>query len=262
MMDFILLRKTYKLLLLCCLCLPASLLFAEENINQQINFAERLTRLEEGQKAILLEMRTRFQAVDQRFQDMEKRFEQRFEAIDQRFEAIDQRFDAIEQRFESIDQRFISIDQRFESVLREMDKRFEALNMRIDDRFSSIDDRFTSIDNHFNYLNNFCIALMTSIIALFGYTVWDRKTAMDKADERFEKIILKYFNQYDIKPDQNMDNDVTESDKQQTIATKQYDNTLSIIQDKLNYILDVISQVPEIKQIMNAGKVQGKLVPA
>jgi len=255
-MDFKLSRNVYKLLLLCCLCLPASLLFAEENINQQINFAERLTRLEEGQKAILLEMRTRFQAVDQRFQDMEKRFEQRFEAIDQRFKAIDQ-------RFEAIDQRFISIDQRFESILREMDKRFEALNMRIDDRFTSIDNRFTSIDNQFNYLNNFSIALLTSILALFGYTVWDRKTAMDKADERFEKIILKYFKQYNIHPDQTLDDASTESDKQQTSAKKKdHDNTLSIIQDKLNYILDVISQVPEIKQIMNAGKVQGNLVPA
>jgi len=43
---------------------------------------ERLTRLEEGQKAILREMDKRFEAMDKRFEDMDKRFE----AMDKRFE--------------------------------------------------------------------------------------------------------------------------------------------------------------------------------
>lgn len=45
---------------------------------------ERLTRLEEGQKAILREMDKRFESIDNRF-----------ELIDNRFESIDKRFDQL-----------------------------------------------------------------------------------------------------------------------------------------------------------------------
>ena len=52
---------------------------------------ERLTRLEEGQKAILREMDKRFESIDKRFESIDKRFE----SIDKRFESIDKRFDQI-----------------------------------------------------------------------------------------------------------------------------------------------------------------------
>jgi len=60
------------------------------------NVIERLTRLEEGQKAILREL------------------DQRFESIDKRLESIDKRFESIDKRFESIDKRFESIDKQFD----------------------------------------------------------------------------------------------------------------------------------------------------
>ena len=52
---------------------------------------ERLTRLEEGQKAILREMDKRFKSIDNRFESIDKRFE----SIDKRFESIDKRFDQL-----------------------------------------------------------------------------------------------------------------------------------------------------------------------
>jgi len=62
---------------------------------------ERLTRLEENQKAIL-----------QRIDDLEKRFEARFEDLEKRFEA----------RFESVDKRFEDINRRFEDLGRQLDR--------------------------------------------------------------------------------------------------------------------------------------------
>jgi len=72
---------------------------------------ERLTRLEENQKAIL-----------QRIEDLEKRFEARFEAIEKRFEAIDKRFEDINRRFEDINRRFEDINKRFEDIGRQLDR--------------------------------------------------------------------------------------------------------------------------------------------
>ncbi|CAN2042008.1 hypothetical protein GMMP15_660051 [Candidatus Magnetomoraceae bacterium gMMP-15] len=47
---------------------------------------ERLTRLEEGQKAILREMDKRFEAMDKRFERMLQEMNNRFEAVDNRFD--------------------------------------------------------------------------------------------------------------------------------------------------------------------------------
>lgn len=60
---------------------------------------ERLTRLEEGQKAILREM------------------DKRFEAIDKRFEAIEGRFDSIEGRFDQLINLFIGIVVAFAGIV-------------------------------------------------------------------------------------------------------------------------------------------------
>jgi len=61
---------------------------------------ERLTRLEEGQAALLREM-------NQRFDEMNR-------SIDQRFESVNQRFDGMNL---SINQRFESMDKRLDMVV-------------------------------------------------------------------------------------------------------------------------------------------------
>ena len=66
---------------------------------------ERLTRLEENQKAIL-----------QRIEDLEKRFEAHFEAIDKRFEDISKRFEDINKRFEDINKRFEDIGRQLDRM--------------------------------------------------------------------------------------------------------------------------------------------------
>jgi len=60
---------------------------------------ERLTRLEEGQKAILREM------------------DKRFESIDKRFESIDKRFESIDKRFDQMINIFIAIVASFSAIV-------------------------------------------------------------------------------------------------------------------------------------------------
>lgn len=63
---------------------------------------ERLTRLEEGQKAILRE-------------------------LDKRFEAVDKRFEAVDKRFESIDKRFESVDAQLKQFRDDMNAQFDRM---------------------------------------------------------------------------------------------------------------------------------------
>ena len=115
---------------------------------------ERLTRLEEGQKAIIREM-------------------------DQRFESMDQRLESMDQRLESMDKRFDSIDNRFESI---------------DKRFDSIDNRFQEINARFEQLNNLVIGILASfaalVAAIIGFAIWDRMSFLSRAREQAKEVYL------------------------------------------------------------------------
>ena len=72
----------FLVLMLCCQAISWAYETAPRISDREI--VERLTKLEEGQKAILRE-------IDKRFESMDKRFE----SIDKRFESIDKRFDQL-----------------------------------------------------------------------------------------------------------------------------------------------------------------------
>ena len=122
---------------------------------------ERLTRLEEGQKAIIREM-------------------------DQRFESMDKRLESMDKRLESMDKRFVSIDKRFDSI----DNRFES----IDKRFDSIDNRFQEINARFEQLNNLVIGILASfaalVAAIIGFAIWDRMSFLSRAREQAKEVYL------------------------------------------------------------------------
>ncbi len=98
---------------------------------------ERLSKLEEGQKAILREMDQRFESIDQRFESLN----QRFESIDQRFESIDQKFDQLTNLLIAIISAFAGIvavtigfaiwDRR--TMIRPFETKVRALENRIED---------------------------------------------------------------------------------------------------------------------------------
>ena len=105
---------------------------------------ERLTRLEEGQKALQKEQRLLREEMNRRFEEMNRRFEERFKAIDKRFEDIDKRFE-------------------------DMDKRFDLLNKRITDLV--------------HMATTMMVVFGGLVVAMMGLVFWDRRTLIDKAKE-------------------------------------------------------------------------------
>ncbi|MFW5801600.1 MAG: hypothetical protein ACOCVC_06180 [Spirochaeta sp.] len=73
---------------------------------------ERIVRVEEGLKALHVQMELRFDQADKFSELMEQRFEQ------------------IAKEIEQIDKRFEQVDKRFEDLIHYMDKRFEAFDRR------------------------------------------------------------------------------------------------------------------------------------
>ncbi len=78
-------------------------------------------------------------------------------------------------------QRFEASDQRFDQIQASMDQRFEA----VDKRFAQSDIQMGRL--HSTMLSVFSV-LGALIIALFGYVVWDRRTALKPLEERFNQL--------------------------------------------------------------------------
>ncbi|KPA13095.1 conserved hypothetical protein, membrane [Candidatus Magnetomorum sp. HK-1] len=215
----IIFQPIYFYLMITYTILTGSFVLAIEP-DQQINLkiVDRLARIEEGQKAIISEMRTRFEAVDERFEAVDKRFE----AVDKRFEAVDKRFEAM---LREMNQRFESVDQRFESMLREISQRFESVDKRID------------------LLSNYIIAMsgmfLSMFLAIIGYAIWDRRTILEKAQKKTEQLIHDHVQQ-----------------SQQPQQPQQPQLFPINAQEKLNQMMDIMKQMsekfPEMRTMMQA----------
>jgi len=166
----------FVIIMLIVVCVFGYVHAEDFSINQtSLNLVERIARIEEGQKAIVTEMRARFKAVDERFEMLEKSIEKRFESIEKRFESIDKRFEMMEKNW----------DKRFESLTRELNQRFENVDKRID----------YLVSQNASQANMF-FAMFTAIIALFAYVIWDRKTAFNKAFSEATKYFDQIFQSY------------------------------------------------------------------
>jgi DNA repair exonuclease SbcCD ATPase subunit len=138
------------------LCIEAAVAYGQDVSISSREIVERLTRLEEGQKALL-----------QRLEDSEKMLHQRIDAVQQRLEdglaVVNQRFEAVNQRFEAINQRFDAINQRFDTT----DKRISELREFL--------------------LWGFGVTF-AGIFALVGFVLWDRRTALTPAVRRIDDL--------------------------------------------------------------------------
>jgi len=203
-----------------------------------LNILERLTRLEESQKALLSEMRTRFEAVDKRFEAVDKRFEALLREMSQRFETLDKRIDALDKRIDSLD------------------KRIDSLGKRID-----------SLEKQISNLGSYNIAIITTLLALIAFIIWDRRTAFEKAfnrafDQAFEKIealfqdhIEKFHTSQSVEKidrpekDSSLEKYVNNSDTEtkRNVAPSTIPQN---IQDMFHEILVFMNQFPEMRQRM------------
>ncbi len=68
----------------------------------------------------------------------------------------------------------------------------QALAQRIEQTQAATDQRFDSSDQRFEQMHSTMIAIFSGlgalIIALFGYVVWDRRTALKPLEERFNLL--------------------------------------------------------------------------
>ena len=113
---------------------------------------ERLTRLEEGQKALQKEQRLLREEMNKRFDEMNKRFEERFDAIDRRFEEMNRRFE----------------------------ERFDEMNKRFEQRFDEMDKRITDL---VHTANTMMVVFGGLVVAMMGLVFWDRRTLIEKAKD-------------------------------------------------------------------------------
>jgi exonuclease VII large subunit len=190
-----------------------------------LNLVERLARLEEGQKAIIVEMRTRFESVNKRF-----------ELIDQRFELNDKRMDSLENR----------------------------LNKRMDSLENQLNKRMDSLENQISQQGSYLFAMLAAIISLFAYMIWDRKTAFDKAfktafdaafiriEDLFKVHIEKYHTVESVEQKEKELNTIFK-DTIKASSDHQKNDKFSIpinIQEKFRDILNFMNQFPEMRPMI------------
>ena len=258
-----------------CLINITQLVFAEDlSIHQtNLNFVERISRLEEGQKAIVNEMRTRFQAVDERQKAIVNEMRTRFQAAEERQKAIVNemrtRFQAVDERFEMMEKNW---EKRFEALIREMNQRFEAVDKRfesVDKRFDLLinqnNARFDSLEKQNDNQTNLIIAsfaaiigLIAAMIGLTAYIIWDRNTTVKKAlsevskniEQLFQSHIEKFHTPESIEPKENG----ASMDSQEVASTDQTMQEFTIpkkIQDELRSVINYMRQFPEMRPVLN-----------
>jgi len=233
--------------------------FSEElsSIHQtNLNLVDRLARSEEIQKAMLMEMRTRFEAMNVKFEAMNAKIEEgqkailvemrtRFEGVNKRFETIDKRFEAIDKRFEAIDKRFEAIDKRFEAI----DRRFERMENQINNRINAVESRVSQ-------QGTLIIAMLAAIISLIAYVIWDRNTAFNKAfkeafikiENLFEIHVEKYHNVEPIAHKENKSS-IAPQNKGKTAETDNFSIPQNI-QEKFRDVVNFMNQFPEMRPVM------------
>ncbi len=110
-----------------------------------------------------LEDRDRIMRTEERVQSLRNEMNAKFEALDTKFEALDTKFGAIDTKFEAMNTRFGAIDSKIETL-------YWGFGI-----------------------------LITLMLFLFGYIIWDRRTALNPVqnktlslEERMNKIEFTY----------------------------------------------------------------------
>jgi predicted PurR-regulated permease PerM len=91
-----------------------------------------------------------------------------------------------------VDQSFEQVDQRFDDMLGSMNSRFEQSDQRFDDILGSMNSRLAQIDQRLvnleNNMRTMFGSIIAMIIALFGYIIWDRRTAMRPLEQKVNAL--------------------------------------------------------------------------
>jgi len=89
----------------------------------------------------------------------------------------------MDEHFESINTRFESINTRFESQQQQITELKESMQQQ----FSGIQQQISDLKNLFYWTFGIIITL---IIFMLGFIIWDRRTAMEPLRERTQSLFL------------------------------------------------------------------------
>lgn len=167
-------RPVRKLPFVVMMLLVLSVSAASQTVEQAPRITDReiiegLIRLEEGQKAL---------------RQLLSGHEQRFTAIDQRFTVVERRLANAEQRLTSMEQRLTSVEQRLTGV----EQRLTSLEQG----FGRLEQRIISLEAQIQDLRQLFLwgfgLVFAGLFALFGFVVWDRRTAVMPALRRLDAM--------------------------------------------------------------------------
>ena len=86
-------------------------------------------------------------------------------------------------------ERLTRLEEGQKALHSEMNQRFESMDKRFEELRGDINSRFSGLQNTMLALFG---AIITLIVALFGYIVWDRRTMIKPVTERLNRL------EYDI----------------------------------------------------------------
>lgn len=155
--------------------LPSSALAQKQEVtvtSQEV--VERLTRLEEGQKALAQQLGEVNASLNRRIDDTNKRIDDMNTSVNKRFDDLraemNQRFDDVNRRFDGVNQRFEDVNRRFDDV----NQRFEDVNRRFDD----VNNRFNDVMTLLQIIVSTLVALVLAVAGA-GFVMWRKILAVD-----------------------------------------------------------------------------------
>ena len=158
----------------------------------------------------LVEIRGTLKAQEQKTDQQFKAMDQQFKAVDQQFKAVDQQFKAMDQKTEQqfkaqeqkTDQQFKAVDQQFKAMDQKMEQQFKAMDQKMELKFQTVEHQFKAVDQQISSLTNMLLtffgAIISLIVALFGYIAWDRRTMVKPLQEHMERIELELHRDLEI----------------------------------------------------------------
>lgn len=123
-------------------------------------------------------------------------------------ESIEKRLDRMDLKLEKLGkieaqvlenrERLIKLEARVEEGFKAIDQRFSG----VDQRFVGMDQRFSDMNQRITDMNNLLYVIIGGIIALIGFVIWDRRTAvapvarknreLEEREELLEKALREY----------------------------------------------------------------------
>ena len=80
------------------------------------------------------------------------------------------------------------LNARFDDMNRRFEGSFDDMNRRFEGRFDDVNRRFDDMNGRFDDLKGLLYVILAGIFALFGFVLWDRRTALSPAIKKTREL--------------------------------------------------------------------------